>query len=135
LRARRPSPDSPLLSEVAGPPSLLSEVAPAPAARPSLSVVGVRSISRQRREGGGMLAGDRLISSPVSGDVSPGAQHILCAPSPLPSPEESSPPGEIMRAGRRATVTWFLSEGSAPLSRRREAVESFPLSQARWRGV
>jgi hypothetical protein len=82
-----------------------------------------------------MLAGDRLISSPLSGHVSPGAQHILCAPPPLPSPEECPLPGEIMRAGRRATVTLFLSEGSAPLSRRREAVESCPALQAQWRGV
>jgi hypothetical protein len=40
-----------------------------------------------------------------------------------------------MRAGRRATVTLFLSQGSAPLSRRREAMESFPFMQAQWRGV
>jgi hypothetical protein len=94
----------------------------------------VPSISRKRREGG-ILAGDRLIPSPVSGHVSPGAEHILCAHSALPSPEESALPGEIMRAGRRATVTLFLSEGSAPLSRRRETMESWPHLQARWRGV
>jgi hypothetical protein len=49
-----------------------------------------------------MLAGDRWVSSPVSGDGSPGAQHILCGYSSLPSPEESPFPGRNNESGEKS---------------------------------